>query len=80
MKKNANLYVPEPFYNCPLDHKACDYDLSGEEDSANPMRSCRYKLNFNSNISNPPCGRELFRKKKSTKPKSKRKTKGCGCK
>ena len=81
MKKDSDIWFHVP-YECPLDKKDCDYDLVGEEDPSNPMRGCRHKLRFNINVSDPPCGRDLFRKKKSIKPKTKRKSKkkGCGCK
>jgi hypothetical protein len=56
---------------CPLDEKPCEI---GFYDDMNVNRSCRHG-SWNNNAENPKCGLDLERKKKSTKPKSKRVTK-----
>jgi hypothetical protein len=64
---------------CPLDNKMCKVYVTNEDDGyddnwANPHRSCRHGF-WNSNVDQPKCKKEIFRKRKTSKP-----FKRCRCK
>lgn len=76
MKKSAYFHIKS---TCPVDNKECWISPLESEDPDAPYRICRHGV-WNPNSETPKCNKEIFRKHKTTKSKTKRKKKGCGCK